>query len=255
MITILQAQPELLIGLGAIALTLIYNAIKDRSDRIKLMRGESIDPRLKIYTRTMVMLWALAGACTASWLLAGLTLTDLGFRSPEGWRAWVSWGLVAPAVAYMVYSVFQVILSRKARDEVREQIRTSGDVDIILPHSVAEHRRFQWASLTAGITEEIIFRGFLIGVLALAFPIWVAAIAATIVFILAHAYQGLKGMLRILPVSVALASIFVIGGSLWPVIVLHAIVDSVSGGIVAITQQFDDEDSEAAVGDESAEPA
>lgn len=251
MIAVIENQPALLIGLGGIAAVMIYNVVKDRSDRLNLLRGEAIDPRLAIYNRTMIMLWVLAGLCTLSWVLAGGTLADLGFRNPEGWRAWVSWGLTASAVAYLVWTVFQVANSGKAREDVRKQIRSSGDVDIMIPQSGAEHRRFQVISLTAGITEEIIFRGFLIGTLALAFPVWVAAIVATAVFVLAHAYQGVTGMLRILPISIAMAVIFVIGGSLWPVMILHALADALAGGILAITQSHDEDDASAA----SPEPA
>jgi membrane protease YdiL (CAAX protease family) len=95
-----------------------------------------------------------------------------------------------------------------------------------------EYRLFQTMAVTAGITEEVIFRGFLIGVLALWMPLWVAGLAALAVFVGAHVYQGLSGMLRILPVSTVLTILFLASGSLFPGILLHAAVDLAGGAIL-----------------------
>jgi membrane protease YdiL (CAAX protease family) len=244
MINLLSENPAFIIGLIAIAFVLIYGPIRDKIYMKRLADPAYPKERLKIYARTMIMLWSLAAICTASWLVAGQDLADLGFRNPTaGWRGWVSWGLAAAGVAYMIYAVVSTATSRKNRDEVRRQIETAGDLDLLKPSNEAEHARFQWISLTAGITEEVIFRGFLIGVLAMAFPLWMAASLATLIFVLAHLYQGPRGMLRILPVSAGLAVMFVIGGSLWPVMILHAIVDGISGGIIRIVDHHEADDA------------
>ena len=47
-------------------------------------------------------------------------------------------------------------------------------------------------------------------------------------------------MMRILPVSMAFAAIFVIGGSLWPVMILHILADATAGGVIAIMQRYGD---------------
>jgi membrane protease YdiL (CAAX protease family) len=244
MINLLSENPALIAGLAAIAAILIYGPMRDKVDKKRLSDPERPNEKLKIYSRTMIMLWGLAAICTLSWLGSGQSLAELGFRNPEaGWRAWTSWGLAAAGVAYMIYAVIGTATSRENRDEVRRQIVTSGDLELMRPRSAAEHGRFQWISLTAGITEEVIFRGFLIGVFAMVFPVWIAASIATAVFVLAHLYQGPSGMLRILPVSAGLALIFVIGGSLWPVMILHALTDGISGGIVRIVDHFESDDA------------
>jgi len=243
MIDVFENRPELFLGLGALVAMLIYNALKDRSDGRKQRRGEALDGRMTIYNRTLVFLWTLAGACTISWIWSGGTLAELGFRNPQGWQAWFSWGIVGLFLVYLIWSLAQVMMSRKAREDVRRQIRSSGDVNLLIPENAAEHRRFQWLSITAGVTEEIVFRGFLISVFALALPAWAAAIAATLIFVIAHAYQGLAGMARILPISAAFALVYVVGGSLWPVILLHILADAMAGLVVAITQNHADRDS------------
>jgi hypothetical protein len=87
-------------------------------------------------------------------------------------------------------------------------------------------------AVTAGITEEVVFRGFLIGTLALWMPAWAAAAASVVLFVGAHVYQGVSGMKRILPISVALTTVFLLTGSLLPVMALHALVDVAGGAMM-----------------------
>ncbi len=239
------SRPELFIGLAAILAFLIFAAIRDAQDRLRL---DSEEPgfRLTVYAQTMRMLWGLAALCLVSWMLAGLSFSELGIRMPvEGWCSWLSWGLATLGLAYLIWSLIQTALSREARASIRRQIDGAGKTDLILPTNPAEHRRFQGLSVTAGITEELVFRGFLIGALALTFPVWLAACIATGLFILAHIYQGPAGMLKITPVSILLAAMFVIGESLWPVMLLHVFVDAIGGGMMAVVQHYEAEDQAA----------
>src|SRR5262249_43179689 len=67
----------------------------------------------------------------------------------------------------------------------------------LLPNNAAERAAWIVLSLTAGVCEEILFRGFLIrflhgGVLVL--PAAGALAVSSLVFGLGHAYQGFKGV-------------------------------------------------------------
>lgn len=55
---------------------------------------------------------------------------------------------------------------------------------------------------------------------------------SVLIFVGAHVYQGLSGMKRILPISVALTTIFLLTGSLIPVIALHTVVDVAGGAMM-----------------------
>ncbi|MCZ0703840.1 CPBP family intramembrane glutamic endopeptidase [Natronobacillus azotifigens] len=60
--------------------------------------------------------------------------------------------------------------------------------------------RWNYVSITAGVTGEIIYRGFLIFAFAFLFPhfsIWLIILLVSLLFGLAHTYQGLiTGVLR-----------------------------------------------------------
>jgi membrane protease YdiL (CAAX protease family) len=94
---------------------------------------------------------------------------------------------------------------------------------------------FAVVSLTAGICEELLYRGWLVNLLRVATgSVWIAVGLGAAVFGVAHAYQGTKGMLRTSFIGLQLALLFVYVDSLIPGQVLHAGVDLVAGFVSAI---------------------
>ncbi len=211
------------------------------------------DARLRLYRESMTSLGALAAICVVFWLFSGHDLVGLGFRLPEnGWRGWLAWGAAAAAAAYlMVWVPVALALSRKDRVQSRDLIRSAEGVDLIRPRTQAEHRLFAWLAVTAGVTEEMIYRGFVIGALTLLMPVWAAALVSVAVFSAGHFYQGLAGLARVLPMGAVLAGVFVIGGSLWPIMIIHIAADLSASAVFRILDAFDKEDQQA----EAAEPA
>ena len=84
-------------------------------------------------------------------------------------------------------------------------------------------------SVSAGICEEFIFRGYLIWVLQPALGLWFAAAVSLIVFAAAHAYQGAKGVVAVGVVGGLFTLIVLVFGSLVPVIAVHALTDAGEG--------------------------
>jgi len=245
-----QLNPDyfLLVPAACIALFHLVQAL--REDQWKQALSGDAAPthaRLKLYRESMASLWALAAVCVVLWLFSGRELAGLGFRLPEaGWRGWLAWGAAGAAAAYLIVWVPAALaLSRKERVKSRDLIRSAEGVDLIRPRTQAEHRLFPWLAVTAGVTEEIIFRGFLIGALALLMPVWAAALVSVAIFTAAHFYQGLAGLVRVLPMGALLAGIFVLGGSLWPVIIIHIAADLSGGAVFRILDAFRDEDQQA----------
>jgi membrane protease YdiL (CAAX protease family) len=62
--------------------------------------------------------------------------------------------------------------------------------------------------------------------------LWGAAALSVVLFGLAHAYQGAKGIVTTGIVGSLLTLVVLIFGSLWPAIVLHALLD-IQQGVVA----------------------
>jgi membrane protease YdiL (CAAX protease family) len=119
-----------------------------------------------------------------------------------------------------------VLRSPEKLEHVRQQ---SGDLCGIAPHSSTEQRVFVLLSFTAGICEEILFRGLLLAILAAAVGTWPAVILSSAIFGLGHAYQGWTGIGKTTAAGLVMALLAVGSGSLFIPMLLHAIGDLTSG--------------------------
>jgi uncharacterized protein len=91
------------------------------------------------------------------------------------------------------------------------------------------HERFLWVAVavSAGICEEIVFRGWLLSTLhgALRLDGTALVVAAALLFGLAHSYQGVTGMVLTAFAGLFFCGLYVATGSLlWPIL-LHIAID------------------------------
>lgn len=206
--------------------------------------------RLPLYNKTLVILWSLAGVSGICWFIAGGAWAELGFHSVRpGWMGWIAWAAAALGLAYIFYMAVLLSRSSDARQQVRDQLETA-ELDFMRPRTAREHVRFRWLSVTAGITEEIVFRGFLIAVLALVMPIWVAAIVAVLTFGLGHIYQGVGGVIRTSVTGGIFTILYLMAGSLWPVILLHIFIDLAAGVQFQLIDEFEEQDADSSTSTE-----
>ncbi|MBO0746110.1 MAG: CPBP family intramembrane metalloprotease, partial [Candidatus Dormibacteraeota bacterium] len=84
-------------------------------------------------------------------------------------------------------------------------------------------------SITAGICEELLFRGLLPALLAALLhepSPWLVILLAAAAFGAAHAYQGVTGVVVTAILGAVLGFIYLGTGSLFLVMVLHALIDA-----------------------------
>jgi len=185
--------------------------------------------RRTFYNWTLVSEWGVTGILLCWWLLMGRGVMEIGLHlQVSGWQ----WLAVAASLAVAV--VFTVSSWRAADnpgdlDKVRGQL---GDLKLISPHTRAELRHFYGVSLTAGICEEILYRGLLMTALAGMIGLWPAVIVSSVVFGIGHSYQGAVGVLRTGLVGLVLALVVVFTGSLPVAMLIHAVIDMVQGRLL-----------------------
>ena len=112
---------------------------------------------------------------------------------------------------------------------VEEFEKQLGRVSILLPRTRKEGAWFQRLSLNAGITEEIIFRGYLVWYLQHFLPLFWSAAVAALVFGLGHLYQGVRQLPGLLLVSATAVALYVYTESLLVPIVMHIVLDALQG--------------------------
>lgn len=220
----------LAIALAAIAVFFLVGSLRDRVHTARL-EARGSDYRFAVYREFHLFMWPLAALCVACWMLAGGSLDALGLTTTPDWRFALG---MAAAILLGLYVLRDGVRTRRDeafRATIRAQLEKSGDLTLMQPQSERQLRAFYGVSFAAGVTEEILFRGFLIAVFALLLPLWLAAIASIAVFVLGHWYQGREGMIRIVPISTILTLLYLGSGSLLPVILLHVAID-VGGGMM-----------------------
>jgi membrane protease YdiL (CAAX protease family) len=100
----------------------------------------------------------------------------------------------------------------------------------VLPHRTDEFIAFALLSITAGICEEVVFRGYLQKqFLAISKSASIAILAQAVIFGFSHGYQGLKSMIVITVYAVLFGLLAQWRRSLMPGIVAHAWQDIFSG--------------------------
>lgn len=224
-------SPALLTGLCAILAAFAYALLDAWRDARRRKAGDEVRSTVPAMARTIVLLWLLCAACSCAWLASDRTLEQLGLSPGEGWRAVAAWGLAITGAGWLLFDALRSLSTPERRKTLVEQMEKAAGLGYFDLRTPREAAVFQGLAVTAGITEEIIFRGFVLLTLALVLPFWAAAFGSAVIFVLFHAYQGVAGMVRIIPITVILTGLVALGGTLWPAILVHIVVDMV-GGIV-----------------------
>ncbi len=192
----------------------------------RIASGEKVD-RKTLYNSTALSLWLLFVVTMIAWALSGRPWTVLGFDLRVDSLFFLAAALVVAGSLFFVLQIRR--LPSLDADELARLRASAGDVDIILPRNGNELARFYGVSLTAGIVEETVWRGYFIWYLSMFMPVWAAAVISTIGFGIAHAYQGWANVPKITLVGAAFALLFLMSGSLWLPMIFHAIVDIAQG--------------------------
>jgi membrane protease YdiL (CAAX protease family) len=156
----------------------------------------------------------------------GLSAADAGQRLAD---APLTLAVAASLMAVLAV-VSWIVLKRVRRAKPATRLASAGRLRKLVPNLGLEMAAFAIVCLTAGVCEELLYRGWLINLLRAATgSLWAAAVASSILFGAAHAYQGVKGILRATFVGLQLAALYVLVGSLIPGQFLHAGVDLLAG--------------------------
>lgn len=177
-------------------------------------------PRLALYYSAVLSQWILAALGLLATLAGGLSLAEVGFRGTAA-EPLLRSAVVVTALAFG-FMLLLLLLERWGLWPDETPL-----VYLLIPET---RREKLWAALvlapTAAITEEFLYRGFLL----LELTRWFHSIAwawvlSSIAFGLAHAYQGWSGVAR----AVLLGGLLVYPvwrlGSLYPSMAAHLLLD------------------------------
>jgi membrane protease YdiL (CAAX protease family) len=194
----------------------------------QLARDEqaSLLPR---YGFTMARGWIAAGAVLLVWYGLRRPFAALGLDIPVSFRGQIGFACDA---ALAIFFVFQwTRLQGLSRDKLEKAQTTIKRLKIV-PRTAGELAVFMAVAITAGVWEELLYRGFLIWLLAPAVGLADAVVLSAVFFGIGHAYQGWRGVLTTGLVGLVFAILYVLSNSLWWLILAHALID-IYGGLAA----------------------
>lgn len=182
--------------------------------------------RRKRYQKVIVSEWLFALAVLAYWLARARPGSSLLLGRPPALNLAIGLTLAVLVMGFLWIQRRRLLANPAAMRKLAGRLDFGGP---LLPHVHSEHRLFVLVSLSAGVCEEVIFRGFLLWYFSVWTEPWLALLISSAVFGLAHIYLGLAQVPRTGLVGFLLGALALLSGSLLPAMMLHAVLDMHSG--------------------------
>ncbi|GHU22135.1 hypothetical protein FACS1894164_03890 [Spirochaetia bacterium] len=188
--------------------------------------------RCKRYVQSMAFLWGAGITIFITCFVAGKSPEVIGIRPIRFhyniWFTVITLVVCGVAAAYFLYILIVSLTSTKYREEAKKQIAASGGIDMVIPRTKKEKLVFSFVALSAGICEEMIYRGCFMFFLHAVFPgipVYLIVLIPSVLFGTAHFYQGVQGVIHTGITGAALMCLFLVSDSLIPGMALHFFMD------------------------------
>jgi membrane protease YdiL (CAAX protease family) len=178
---------------------LLVNAVLNfrRRERVRALAEADPARRRRMYRRLALLPWAVAALSPLIALISvDLSAADLGWAWPRFDQSdLINVAAWAYAPAWVVGSVLGA-LGWRLRLRRGAVMPRRPDAPL-LPRTSPERRVAVAIAVTGAITEEVVFRGLLVGVGVHLYhlPVLVAAVGSLILYVAAHASMGWRGMI------------------------------------------------------------
>jgi membrane protease YdiL (CAAX protease family) len=184
--------------------------------------------RMRAYRNILIEQWAFAAWVIALWVALGRPWGALWLGGSTPLRLAIG-GTMAALFVALAWAQWRKLLADPVR--LQRVFKRLTHIDPLVPRTSREARVFRLVSVNAGVCEELVFRGFIMAyVRTFAGPVAAVAVSA-IVFGIGHYYLGLPHVLKSAIYGAILSLIVLVSGSLWPVILIHAVQDWTSGDL------------------------
>lgn len=233
----------------------LFGAWQFRRLKERIARGDR-DARIRQYRDVIVEEALLVGAVVAIWTTGDRALSALAPADPAtaAWT-WVGWGAT---VILCLFLILQAVAVARSEENLASVLKQLEKVTEFLPRTRRELYTFWALSVAAGVGEEIVFRGWAmawVGAVATAglglgggASLAAAALGSSVVFGLAHTYQGPSGMVRTGAVGLLLAGLAVATGGLLAPMIVHTVMDVTSGLLAQRALQAEQENEPTPAG-------
>jgi membrane protease YdiL (CAAX protease family) len=177
-----------------------------------LKKRLSTDPtaRLLFYRTQVLWEWSWVVVLVVILIPVNKPLAWLGITMPNS----IGWIIM---LALLLGTGLSTVLLKRNPGALANMRKSLEATAVLLPSTPVERKWFAAVAITAGICEELLYRGFLIRFIMTTFPglDWlITSILSGIIYGLSHAYQGRRGILQTTLNGFSFAIVFFISGNL-----------------------------------------
>ena len=188
--------------------------------KMRRLRADGRPPdKTAMYRRAIGMQVVMTAAVAALSLSGGIPAASLGVRIPHAWLANLAVGGLI-----VCYFAFTAVRRRPRAQDLRERMRARSG-QMLLPDTRTELQYFAALCTGSGVAEELVYRGFLMFLIAYYaphLPTVMSVLIVSAVFGLGHAYQGWRGVMSTGFTGLILTILYVASGSILLPAVIHS---------------------------------
>lgn len=215
----------------------LYGAIQRKKGFTDMIFNS--DQKKRIYISGSFSLFVMGTVVISVWSIFRRPLPEIGLTQPHDLPSWW-WMTIVFALIYLADTVV-TLSTKKGIDKTVDNWKKRTP---FLPTKKNELPEYFLLCFSAGVFEEIVYRGYLINYCWYLFDGYnyqqlLAVFLPAFVFSIAHFYQGGKAVIKIFVLAVFFGYLFIFSGSLLMVMILHFLVDAI-GGLLTIKYMKDE---------------
>ncbi len=183
--------------------------------------------RARLYRNCVVPQWVFSACILALWVSRGRPWAALMLGASTPLRLGIAFALVAVILA-LLWGQRRTLFARPNWfDLVRRSLNRA---EPLVPRTAGEYRGMILVAFTAGICEELLFRGFVMWYFLAFWPgarsgLILAIVASSILFGFGHIYLGVRNVRGTTIGGLFFAALALLAGSLLPAMMVHAVLD------------------------------
>jgi membrane protease YdiL (CAAX protease family) len=189
----------------------------------------SSEQKKNFYISGSFSLIVMGAVVMVVWLIFKRPIQELGLTQPSNFPSW--WWMVIFFVLIYLADTFTTLSTKKGIDKSIDNWKKRTP---FLPTKKNELPEYLLMCFSAGVFEEIVYRGYLINYCWYLFEgnyyqELISVFLPAFVFSIAHFYQGGKAVIKIFILAVVFGYLFTFSGSLLIVMILHFLLNAVGG--------------------------
>jgi len=224
----------LIIFIILIVILTIYYPISGHFEIKKLKKsiadGDN-NKKIKFYRETIFWSWIPVILIFLLLPISGISVDSIGIKwihiDTSSLSKWVVYPVIGFYFFHLLYNIYLIIIFKSNKDSRAKAAKSVPHFRWVFPITPKEKRVWTLVSISAGITEEILYRGYLFYALAIVFPnlsLIHILLITTLIFGIGHIYLG-KEVIKSTILGLIFGIFYIVFDSVIPVIIIHITQD------------------------------